>query len=85
MLLFLIRLLISSVLVPIVFAFVVVPFPSLLALVLRHSKSPIRPGHPYVILIVLLQVYFWGFWGAYCSSVALASIGMSEGSRWLTT
>jgi hypothetical protein len=83
MLQFLIRLLISSLLVPIVFAFVVVPFVSLLALVIRRSRSPIRAGHPYVIMLVALQAYFWGFWGAYCSSVALASIVMSEGPRWL--
>jgi len=68
---FFVRLLISTLLVPFVFAFMLMPLIGLMATAVRGSGS-IRASHPYVLFLGGIQIYFWGLWGAYCGSVATA-------------
>jgi hypothetical protein len=84
---FVIRLLVGAFVAPIAFSFMLVPLASLLGLTMRGAgaqPSPIRT-YPIFALLFLVQMYFWGLWAAYCSSLAVtrATFDAGAGFHWL--
>jgi hypothetical protein len=69
---FFFRLLVGSVLAPIAFAFMLMPFIGLMAVTVRGGKPKLSPfAYPVFALALLAQLYFWGMWAAYCAALAI--------------
>jgi hypothetical protein len=79
-----IRLIIGSVLAPIIFSFVIVPLFGLLYLTMKENRTRMSiASYPVIGILFIVQLYFWGLWAAFCSSEVVVYTSPSDVSvKW---
>jgi hypothetical protein len=73
----LLRLEVGAVIAPLVFGMMSVPLLWLMALTLRRGETPPRPSlltYPMMVVVAVVQAYFWGLWAAYCAALVISRI-----------
>ena len=68
---FFVKLLAGSVVAPILFALVIIPFMGFLALTINRKEGNFTVfSWPFLGLLFCAQVYYWGYWAVFCSLTA---------------
>jgi hypothetical protein len=76
---FFFRLLVGSIILPVVFSFLVAPLFGLLYLTMKKEETKMTVlSYPVLGLLFVAQLYFWGLWAAYCSSLVAIYSSSSE-------